>query len=217
MKNKYNLLFAILCFVCILVGYVANFFSPLLDKIYYGQIGYLLNNVAKAIVYIILIIVLHFSWKKLSKEEKTKKDKKELPMKKVIVLYVTTLLFITLISILAGWQLKPLSDLGEKYTGLKIWDKVTDLVVLGFEVFFMMKSFQHLDKYFVANNLKSYKYYCLSILPILVFFSTYRLIVDLSIYQIVFIPFTAFIGFIYPYTEKSFWKTYLISLLVFLF
>ena len=45
----------------------------------------------------------------------------------------------------------------------------------------------------------------------------YRLVIDFGIYQFVFIPFIVLLGFIYPYTEKSFWKTYLIALLVFLF
>lgn len=217
MKNKYNLLFAFLYFASILIGHLAYLFNPLLDNIYYGQIVYLLGNVARAIIYAILIVTLYFISKKFFKEEAAIKEKHELTLKKAVILYLITLLFITLVSILAGWQLKPLSDLGEKYTGLKIWDKLTDLGVLAIEIYMMMKMYEHFDKFYVSNSFKNFKHFSLSIIFVLLTFSVYRLIVDFTIYQIIFIPFTILLGFIYPYTEKSFLKTYLIALLVFLF
>ena len=215
MKNKHNLLFAMLYFISIFVGYVAVFFNPLFKNIYYGHITYVFESLIKIIIYILEIVLLDTIYKKIYKEE-IKKEKKELPIKKTITLYFITIFFITLISILSGWQLKPLSDLGDKYTILKIYDKLCDVAILSFEIYIMMKIFVHFDKFY-SSNFKSFKYFTFSIFLVLLTYGIYRLILDFSIYQFVFIPFIVLLGFIYPYTEKSFWKTYLIALLVFLF
>lgn len=217
MKNKINLLFAFLYFTSILLGLLSNVFNPLFSDIYYGHLTNILSRVVRVIIYAIIAIILPIIYKRfVNKEEIENHEKKTLPLKKTLILYGVTLFFITIISIIAGWQLKPLSDLGDKYTIIELYAKLTNMVILTMEIYLMMKSFQHYDKYYVSN-FKNYKNFSLSIIFVLLTYSIYSLITNFDIYQLIFIPFTILLGFIYPYTEKSFAKTYLIAVLVFLF
>lgn len=215
MKNKHDLLFAILYFACIFVGYVSIFFNPLFDNIYYGHLEYVFNSVTKIIIYIIISITLSKLYKKYYGNEK-KKVNLELGTKKALILYCITLFFITVISIISGWQLKPLSDLGSKYTLIELYNKLADMAVLIVEVYLMMKIYNHFDLFYISN-FKNYDKFSFSIFFVLFTYGIYRLIVDFNIYQFIFFPFIILLGFIYPYTQKSFSKTYLIALLVFLF
>lgn len=214
MKSKMNLLFAFLYFLCIPIGYISNLFNPLFDDIYYGHLEYVFNCIVRVIIYIALFITLHFVYKKV---DNTKEEKQQLPIKNKVVLYIITFFFITIVSLMSGWQLKPLSDLGEKYTLIQIYDKLGDIAVLAAEIYIMISMFKHFDIFYTNNNFKQFKYFSLSILLVLLTFNIYHLIFNFNIYQLIFIPFTILLGFIYPYTQKSFWKTYLISVLVFLF
>lgn len=219
MKSKHYLLFSLFYFASLFVGYLGYLFTPLFKNIYYGHIVYILKMAARGVIGIITCFALHFIHKKTCKEEELiKKEKNTLSLKRTAILYGITLGFITLISILSGWQLKPLNDIGSKtYTMLKIYEVLCDMGVLIVEIYMMLKSLQFFDKFYNDNNFKNFKYFTLSIIFILLTFGVYRLIIDFNIYQLIFIPFTALIGFIYPYTEKSLWKTFLISVLVFLF
>ena len=131
-------------------------------------------------------------------------------------MYSITLSFITIISLIAGWQLKPLSDLGEKYTFIQIYNKLSDLGVLAMEIYFMIASLKHFDNFY-SNNFKDFKNFSLAIIFVLLTHTVYSLITSFNIYQLIFIPFTILLGFIYPYTKKNFWTTYLVAVLVFLF
>lgn len=216
MEKKVDLLFALSYFGCLFLGFIANFFDPLFDNIYYGHLEYLFNRIVRIVIYLILAITLGAIYKLKSNEPKENTEEKEFPLKKKIVLYIVTLSFITLISIIAGWQLKPLSDLGEKYTFIQIYNKLSDLGVLAMEIYFMIASFKHFDNFY-SNNFKSPKNFSVAIIFVLLTHSIYSLITNFTIYQLVFIPFTILLGFIYPYTKKNFWITYLVAVLVFLF
>ena len=147
MKKKIDLLFALSYFGCIFLGFIANFFDPLFDNIYYGHLEYLFNRIVRIVIYIIIAIVLGTIYKFKFEEKKENNIKVELPSKKKIVLYSITLSFITIISLIAGWQLKPLSDLGEKYTFIQIYKKLSDLGVLAMEIYFMIASLKHFDNF----------------------------------------------------------------------
>ena len=214
MKNKINLLFAFLYFAIIPLGFIANLFNPLFDNIYYGHLVYLFNCLVKVFIYILFSVILNIIYKKF---DDTKIEKKELPLKNKIVLYTITLFFITLISIISGWQLKPLSDLGDKYTLIQIYDKLGDIAVLSTEIYLMICMLKHFDLFYINNFKDRFKNYSLSIIFVILTYTLYATILNFNIYQVIFIPFTLLLGFIYPYTEKSFWKTYLIAVLVFLF
>jgi len=217
-KNKHNLLFAFIYFFSIFTGYLGYLFTPLFENIYYGHIVYILKMVARGLICIIVSVILHFIYKKTNKEEIIKIEKNNLTLKRTSILYAITVVFITIISIMAGWQLKPLSDIGsETYTIIRIYEMLCDIGVLMIEIYMMLRAYQCFDRFYSANNYKSYKYFTFSIIFVLLTFTVYRLIINMSLYQLIFVPFTALLGFIYPYTNKSFAKTYLITILVFLF
>ena len=216
MKNKINLIFALLYFSIIPIGLIINLFNPLFDNIYYGHLVYILNCIFKTILYISLAIILDIIYRKID-GKKVREKKEPLTLKKKIVLYCLTLFFITIISLMSNWQLKPLSDLGEKYTLIQVYEKLGDMALLIGEVYLMMFMFKHFDIFYVNNFKDKFKNFSLSIVFILFTYSIYSLITSYDIYQLIFIPFTMLLGFIYPYTNKSFYKTYLIAVLVFLF
>lgn len=212
-NKKIELLYALMYFSLFFIANISIVFSPLFENIYYGHLTNLFNSIVRALIYLILVIILSVTYKKINNE---KREKKELPLKKKVVLYSITIFFITVISLMANWQLKPLNDLGEKYTIIQIYDKLGEIGVLAFDIYIMLSMFKHFDNFYISN-FKDNKLYSFSIIFILFTYSIYSLITNLNIYQLIFIPFTLLLGFIYPYTEKSFWKTYLIAVLVFLF
>jgi hypothetical protein len=214
MKKRINLLFALLYFSIILFGNISKLFTPLFANIYYGHLVNLFVSIVRVLIYLFLIITLTLAYKRLNPTEKVKS--KELPLKKKIILYVITILFITIISVIAGWELKPLSDLGEKYTIIQICDKLGEMAILVFDIYIMMCMFKHFNDFY-EGNFKIFPKYAFSIIFVLLTYSIYSMITSFDIYQLIFIPFTILLGWIYPYTEKSFWKTYLIAALVFLF
>ncbi len=214
MKSKINLLFSLLYFFSIFLGYISILFRPLFDNIYYEHITDILCNILRTVIYLILAISLNHAYKKIVKP--IKKQKTELSLKRVTVLYLITIGLITIISIMSGWQLKPFSELGERYNALTIYTKLSELSCLVIEVYFMMCMFACFEKFCNDNNYKNYEYFCPSIFFVLLTFGIYQLIVYFNIYQLVFIPFIILLGFIYPYTNKSFWKTYAIAVIVFL-
>ena len=226
MKKKKDLLFGFLYFGLILLGYTGAFFTFLADLLfgssseyifYYDYLIIVIQNIMRFLIYIIGFIILHYTYIKMNKDDdhvKIKKDK--LSIKKKTILYSITLLTITIISIMAGWQLKILNDLGEKYNIYNVYVKLTEVAAYMAEIYLLCKMLFHFDN-FTTNNFKSYKYFTFAIILILLTYSIYSLIVDFSIYQLIFIPFTILLGFIYPYADRRILLTYSITLLVFLF
>lgn len=226
MNKKINLLFGVLYFCLIVFGHIANLLTSLTDLLlgnvsiyifYHDYIVVGVTNILRLIIYILGALSLGKLYKKINKHEKISFEKKEpLPIRKKIILYLFTLITLTLVSILASWQIKILADLGEKYNIYVIYVKLTQIAAFCAELFLMCKALVHFD-IFSDNNFKRYNYFSFSSIFILFTYSIYSLITDFSIYQIVFIPFTLSLGFVYPYCEKRFSITYLITLLVFLF
>ena len=181
---------------------------------HYGNMAYFFTCLVRLGIFILLFILLNYLYKKT---DNSKKEKKDASLLNTFILYLITLFFITIISIISDWQLMPLADLGDKYSIFDLWNKLGDVCILCCEIFIMISMYKHFDIFFTNNNVKQYKYFTLAIFAILLTFSIYSVITNFSIYQFDFIPFTLLLGFIYPYTERSFWKTYLITVLVFLF
>ena len=222
MKAKRELTFGLLYFGLLIFGYISGLFTFLADFLfgnnsiyifYHDYLVIVIKNIVRLIIYLIGISILAFTYQKV---KNITYDKKTLPLKNKIILYAITAVTITIVSILANWQLKILTDLGDKYNIYNVYVKLTEIAVLIAEIYLLVCMIYHFDK-FTTSNFKSYKYFSFCIIPVLLTYSVYSLIVDFSIYQFVFIPFTILLGFIYPYTNKSLSITYLIALLVFLF
>lgn len=222
MKAKRELTFGLLYFGLILLGYFANLLTFLADYLlgnnsififYHDYLIIAVANILRLIIYLVGISILTFFYQKV---KKINYEKNPLPLKNKIILYIITAVTITIVSILANWQVKILTDLGTKYNIYDVYVKLTEIAVFSAEIYLLVCMIYHFDK-FTTSNFKSYKYFSFAIIPVLLTYSVYSLIVDFSIYQFVFIPFTVLLGFIYPYTNKKLSITYLITLLVFLF
>jgi len=225
MNKKIDLLFGLLYFGLILFGYVSTFFTPITDllfgnaSIYIFYHDYLIiaaKNIFRLLIYIIGIIVMYFIYKKINKETKDAQEKTSLTTKKKFILYIITLSCLTIVSILAGWQVKILTDLGDKYNIYNVYVKLSEIAAFSAEIYLLCLMLFHFDK-FTSSNFKKYEYFSFASILLLLTYSIYSLIMDFTIYQIVFIPFTLALGFIYPYTNRKVSITYLITLLVFLF
>lgn len=224
MNKKTNFLFGILYFVLIIFGYVSSLFNGLYDLLFGGLSIYIfyhsyiiiaLQNIFRLLIYILGAVLLWYLYKKVNGNIR-KREKKPLTMKQKLIMYLIVVFILTVVSVIANWQLKILTDLGDKYNIYTVYVKLTEIAVLSGEIFLMTCMLYHFDKYTVAN-FKKHKYFTYAALPVLLTYSIYSLIVDFSVYQIIFIPFTLLLGFLYPYTGRRFGITYLITLLVFLF
>lgn len=213
MKAKRELTFGLLYFGLILFSNITFLFNFIWDNVDYGHYTYVFASIGKLSIFIIGIIILKLLYKKFNKNRKERKE--PITIKKKITLYFIALIFITIVSLMSGWQLKPLSDLGEKYSALKIYDAIADIITLSVEIYLMTCILYHFDKFYCAN-FKSFKYFTPAIVGVLLTYSVYNLIMDFTVYQFIFIPFTALLGFIYPYCNRSIFITYVISVLVFL-
>ena len=110
---------ALICFLFIISALSASLFTPLFKKVNYGQRLPLLNAIYIFILWIIEIDVIIVILYKKNKFDilNIKREKEELSVLRILILFGITLAPIFLISGLLGWKLKIVDDLGERITG----------------------------------------------------------------------------------------------------
>ena len=118
-KDKSSIKYYILAAICILCVYsckISELFIPLFDNVYYGNLVTLFINVSNMLLWIIEFLIMFFVCRKLKIKIFTQGEKKELPLARLIILFVAAVLPMFIISAYIDFTVKVVYNLGGKVT-----------------------------------------------------------------------------------------------------
>ena len=141
-KNKQCIKYFVLAVIilgCLYSSKIADLFIPLFDNIYYGNLVSMFIAIASAIVWGVEIAIILFVCKKIGIEIFTKQQgKKELPLIRVIILFVLTILPMIVISACIGWKVKIVYALGVKVTTVGLVCNVCEILAYAVRLVLML-------------------------------------------------------------------------------
>lgn len=219
---KYYLL-AMVCVFCVYFAKIIELFSPLFKKVYYGYLVDVFVNSFSLVLWIILFLVMFFICKKFDIKIFTsvpKADRKELSLKRLILLYVLAILPMLFVSIYLNFTLKIVYDLGNRVTILGLLSNLTNMASWAARIIFIVLfiNFIHLgfEKNIKFKNEKLNKYFPFGAIFSFLIFG----IIDLFVLKITLPYFYLFLSFyygvIYLVSDRKFASTYLICYLIWL-
>ena len=125
LKNKKCMWLYLISMICIIVStYAAKIIAPSLDFIGYSLMRPFFTELITALLWIVEIwVICHIYSKKMSYPifQSPTESGYELPKKKVVMITVIVSAVIILIGAQIRFQVKPLYDLGEKFTGYDVY------------------------------------------------------------------------------------------------
>ncbi len=141
-KNKQCIKYFILAGIVLLCLYsskLADLFIPIFDNIYYGNLVNMFVAIVSAIIWGIEIGGILFACKKFGIEIFAKtEDKKELPLMRVIVLFILTILPMIIVSACIGWKVKIVYALGVKVTTVGLACNVCEILAYAVRMVLMI-------------------------------------------------------------------------------
>ncbi len=218
-KVKYVIL-AFASFLCIIFANVALLFKPLYTKVYYGQADPIFYYGISSVVLIILYIIFKTV---VVKKTNVSYDKNNdmLPIRNVMTIYLSSIVIILIISAIIGWNVKPFYDLGENFTGFQLIIHAVKLIYFSILLLFvvlMIENFQYgLEGIFKFKNPILNSYFPVGGIATMLTYGIYQIVMDLSTLTVIYFILISIYGIVYLLAERSFSKTYLTSLLIFLF
>lgn len=212
-------LYGVACLLCLAFGELALLFKPLYKRVYYGQINEMFYLIISAVLTLLACSLLVFLSKKFLKFNPLRSPEEvrheELPLKNVLFLTLITVACIVVFSALSGWQVKPLADMGERYTTVQIGISALrwayDILKI-FVVVMMLNFFQTgLEKSFNTKLIP----WCGLLL--LLTFGIYDLFIfKAQTFKLVYLFMNIVYGQIFLLTHKNVPKTFILSFVIYL-
>lgn len=219
LKKEYlKYLYATLAlFFLLLTKNVVVIFEFLYGIANYGLFNEVFKNALSCAYVIIGIILILFIFKpKFYKEN----EMKNLPIKRIFILYALTLTPIVLISWKLGWELKVLYDFGKNLTGGAMYAQIAYLAytVPKMLAVTLIIHFSHifLENSIVLKNDNMKKYIPFGGIILLFTFGLFELIFNYHELSLVYFFFSIYFGIIYLLTDKSIVKSYFLILILYL-
>ena len=225
LKDKSSIKYYLISLICVLCVYSSLFiklFSPLFDKIYYGNITQVLINSFTLVLWGIEFIILFFVCKKLNINIFTEKEnkKKELPIFRLIILFIFSIIPMLAVSIYLDFTLKIVYELGVKVT---VWGFVQNainmvawILRMAFITVFINSVHLGLEKNIKFANAKLNKYFPYgAVLWFLIFglIDFFFLGTNLKAFYLIA---TLLYGIVYLLADRKFSSTFVISYLIWL-
>lgn len=218
-KNKQCIKYFVLAVVllaCLYSSKIADLFIPIFDNIYYGNLVSMFVAIASAIIWAIEIAIILFVCKKFGVEIFTKKqDKKELPLIRVILLFVITILPMIVISACIGWKVKIVYALGVKVTTVGLVCNVCEILAYAVRLILMLMFIVCVQKGFetLINSKVTIPYGALFALITFGLIDFFVLAMDLRVFYLV----VSFLyGVIYLLADRKFSTTWILCYLIYL-
>ncbi len=186
----------------------------------YRLVGYgLMNEVFEyslGTVYLLIGLIVTFKIFKFEKKEK----KGLLPVKRVLILYLMTLIPILIISASFGWEVKIFFDIPDNSTGTSIINHFVN-ILLYLPKLMIVTLIIHFSQYLFEESVTFNKENIKRFIPFggfvaLLTFGLYELITGAHDLNILYLLFNIYFGFIYLATDKSIIKSFCLITLIFL-
>lgn len=218
---KYYII-ALICVFCVYSANISKLFIPIFDDIYYGNLVKMFVSLTNFLIWIIEFIILFFVCKKLNINlfMKTEEQKRELPLKRVIILFILAILPMFIVSAYLHFELKIIYLLGIRVTSTGLACNACEILSWTMKILFMILFIHCIHKAFSLNFKFKYKllneYFpiggilCLLVFGLLDFF---LFPVALNWFYLIA---TIWYGIIYLVSNKKFMITYVVSYLIWL-
>ncbi len=224
-KDKSSIKYYILAAICVLAVYsckISYLFIPLFDNVYYGNLVEMFINISNGLIWLIEFLAIYFTCRKLGIKIFTKPErKKELPLAKLIVLFVVSIVPMLAVSAYLGFVVKLVFNLGGRVTIIGFLANLCNWVSWGSRLV-LMTLFIHFVHLAIEKNVKFNK-------PALNEYFPWGAILSILIFGILdfffisenlkwfYLILTFYYGIIYLLSGRKFSSTYVINYLIWLF
>lgn len=222
---KYWIL-AVVCVLCIYSSQISNLFEPIFDNVYYGNLVKLFTSLTNLFIWGIEFLIIFFVCKKLKidlfgnqkrKEKIAAGGSDELPIWRVCLLFVATILPMIVISAYLNFTLKLVYLLGMRVTSVGLACNATEIVSNLMKILFMVLIIRCVQEA-MEINFKFDKNIMIPWGAIFLFLTVgvidcFLLPIDLRWFYFVC---TFWYGIIYLLTDKKFLPTYILCYLIWL-
>ncbi len=217
--KKENNKYLFVCLALLLVLFTKDIgiiFEFLYKNIGYGVANTIIKNCI-ATVYTIGMLIFIIKKFKL----KVDFDSSDLPVKRVLLLYLLTITPIIIISGILGWELKVFHGLGQNGAGSLFYDYLSNILYtipkMLVVTYIIRYSQVYLENSITFDNEKLNGRIPFGGLFILLTFGIFELIFDFNSFSLLYLFFNLYFGLIYLLTNRSLPKSYFIILLIYLF
>ena len=133
------MIFAAAIVFCVYIVQIFHILEePLFSRVYYGNIPKVLYNACCGVVWIPMLVGVHLLLKKFTGYKAFHLAHRELPLKRILLLYACTVIPIFIVSAALGFELKIVHELGTRVTGIQVWSNASDYLYGGVKLLFFI-------------------------------------------------------------------------------
>ena len=208
--------FAAIILACVYSNVLSQYFVPLFDNIYYGNLTNLFIAIANAAIWGFEIILLVIIAKKLKVHFFTEEENKgELKFWKVITLFALAIIPMLIISVVIGWKVKIVYDLGERVTIMGLLCNACEMLAYAVRMVLMIMFIACVQKGFERVIKTKFIIPYGAIFAILTF-GLIDFIFFPAQFAVFYLIMSALYGVIYVVADKKFALSWLICYLIYL-
>lgn len=217
------LIFAAIILAGIYIVQIFHVFNPLFDRVYYGNLTTIFYYICNVVVWIPFIVLLY---KFVLKYTGLKLFRKSAPLslKRSLIIYVCAVVPIFIVSAVLGFELKVVVELGKKVTGMQL---ATNGASYAHGAVKLLLAVMFIELVQEAGQLLYKGKYCNRIpwggIALAVIFGFAEVIVAYTtgtttafLFAWMYIAFDLLYGVIYLLSNKNFFVTYFVSLIIFI-
>ena len=191
--------------------------DKLFQMIKYGYINDFLINLCKWVWYICMLVGAYFYSKKYLIIKGNENKPKEIPLKRVGIIYGIVVLFSFIVTSSLGFKLKIVYDLGENITSFGIVNRLSDIATGIFRMPIVLYVIRYVDEIIRLFTKKEYVQY----IPVagvfsMIVFGIYDLvIIGVNPLSLVFFFMYIVYNYIYVFTYRNFLASSIVNSIIF--
>ena len=200
--------------------FAARLIAPLFDWACYGALRGFFEELFLAALWLTeIVLIAVFCYKKWGETilANPQAKGKELPVKRIAVISLVTALCILVISAQIRFQVKPFYDLGEKFNGYEMLERLGGFlknIIKCVWIVILIKAAQHfIEQCFVKADKRIPYAGFLMVMTV----GVYDLIVGANTLALTYLFLYVVYGWLYLLTDRSMSKTYLLVMFIYLF
>ena len=203
--------------LCLYSNALADLFIPIFDDVYYGNLVKMFVAITSSIIWGIEIVAIIIVCKKIGIELFIPKENKgkELPTRKVILLFILTIIPMFVISACINWEVKIVYALGERVTAIGLACNACEILSYAVRMVLMIMFIASVQKGFEKVFKTKYIIPYGAILAFLTFgiIDFFVLAMDLRAFYLMV---NLLYGIIYLVADKKFGTTWVLCYLIYL-
>ncbi len=216
------MIFAAAIVFCVYIVQFFHFLEPLFYRVYYGNLKKVFYNVLCVAAWVPMLVGVHLLLKKYTGMKAFRRYKRELPLKRSLLLFGSAVLSIFIVSACLGFELKPVQELGKRVTGVQLWSNASSYVQGGVKLLFYIIFIAVVQE---AGELlytgKYSKFIPWGGIAAMLLFGFGDVIVAYAtnsgvMFAWMYLAFNLIYGVLYLIADKSFYVTYIASLIIFI-